>query len=54
MQVVYFDIKGKGEPIRLLFFLSGIDFEDVRMKPDEFMERKANNEFPYGQLPLVT
>mmetsp|Transcript_18415 Transcript_18415/g.22537 ORF Transcript_18415/g.22537 Transcript_18415/m.22537 type:complete len:241 (+) Transcript_18415:53-775(+) len=54
LKLVYFDIKGKGEPIRLLLNYLGIPFEDYRFKSrDEFMEMKTNGTLSFGQVPAL-
>ncbi|KAI0988408.1 hypothetical protein GJ496_003256 [Pomphorhynchus laevis] len=50
-RLVYFDDKGKGEAIRLLFSISNVDFEDVRVNADKWKEIKDST--PTGLLPLV-
>lgn len=34
-KLTYFFFRGLGEPIRLLFHLAGVQFEEVRMNPDQ-------------------
>ena len=34
LKLIYFDTKGRGEPIRLILARKGIDFEDVRLSLD--------------------
>ncbi|KAI0988411.1 hypothetical protein GJ496_003259 [Pomphorhynchus laevis] len=50
-RLVYFDVKGRGEAIRLLFSAANVDFEDVRVNPDEWKEIKDST--PTGLLPLL-
>lgn len=52
IKLTYFDIEGVAEPVRLALALSGTQFEDVRIKFDEWKELKPKT--PYGQVPLMT
>ncbi len=47
-QLLYFDVYGKAEPIRMLLNHAKITFEDVRLTQDQFKEKKAAGEFPSG------
>jgi glutathione S-transferase len=50
-KLIYFDIRGRGELIRLLFAQSGVPFEDCRIKHEEWPEFKPLT--PFGSLPIV-
>ncbi|KAI0988407.1 hypothetical protein GJ496_003255 [Pomphorhynchus laevis] len=50
-RLIYFDVKGKGEAIRLLFAAANVDFEDVRVNADKWKEIKDST--PTGLLPLL-
>ncbi|CEL93412.1 unnamed protein product [Vitrella brassicaformis CCMP3155] len=53
-KLLYFDIKARGEPIRLCFAIAGIDFDDVRIGRDELSALKEEpGKLPFGQLPVV-
>jgi len=50
-KLTYFVIKGRAEPIRLAFTVGGVDFEDIRITPDQWPSLK--NKAPSGQLPFL-
>lgn len=47
----YFDGRGRGEAIRLIFVLGNEKFEDRRYDFDEWPKYKPN--MPLGQLPVL-
>ncbi|KAG7363067.1 glutathione S-transferase, N-terminal domain containing protein [Nitzschia inconspicua] len=51
IKLTYFDIEGAAEPVRLALALSGVDYEDERIKFPDWKELKPKT--PYGQLPLM-
>lgn len=53
IKLTYFDGKGRAEPIRLAFIVGGIEFEDERIPPSEFMERKTSGKLTFGSLPVL-
>ena len=53
MRLIYFDIPGKAEAIRLCAAVAGVPLEDVRVTREEFAEMKAKGELPYGQVPAL-
>ena len=38
-RVLYYSGKGRGEPIRMMFALAGVKFEDIRFEQDEWLEK---------------
>ncbi|MFT5115603.1 MAG: glutathione S-transferase [Parasphingorhabdus sp.] len=52
IKLTYFDIDGgRAEPLRLAFFIGGIDFEDHRISFSEF--RDMRNDLPFRALPVL-
>nr|AYN44546.1 glutathione S-transferase S7-1 [Brachionus koreanus] len=47
----YFDIKFRGEFIRFILSYAGANFEDNRIKPEDWPALKPNT--PFGQLPVL-
>lgn len=52
-KLTYFDSPGRAEPIRVALHMSGIAFEDVRLKFPQFIEGKARGDFPLGSVPVL-
>lgn len=52
-KLTYFDSPGRAEPIRIALRISGIAFEDHRIKFPQFMEGKAKGEYPLGSVPVL-
>ncbi|XP_068085135.1 glutathione S-transferase [Anabrus simplex] len=50
-KLTYFDIKGVGEHIRYVLSYGGADFEDKRIKQEDWPKFKSST--PYGKLPLL-
>jgi glutathione S-transferase len=50
-KLTYFDSRGLTEASRLLFKYGDIDFEDVRIKREEWPQLKETT--PFGQLPVL-
>eukprot|EP00808_Paulinella_micropora_P007323 g80883.t1 len=53
LKLYYFDIPGKGEPIRLACAVNGIDLEDIRISYEDFNKMKEEGKLPFGQLPCL-
>lgn len=49
-KLTYFDVKGAGESIRLLFTYGGIEFEDNRVNKDDWPKIKASKYYLNGTL----
>lgn len=53
-KLYYFNIKGKGEPIRLFCAYAGIDLEDIRFNTfAEFAEVRDKGVLAFGQVPML-
>jgi glutathione S-transferase len=54
LKLYYFDIKGKGESIRLICAYSGLKLQDHRFESrDEFKAMKEGSRLPFGQVPML-
>eukprot|EP00188_Purpureofilum_apyrenoidigerum_P003329 Plantae.Rhodophyta-Purpureofilum_apyrenoidigerum.ctg3459.p1 GENE.Plantae.Rhodophyta-Purpureofilum_apyrenoidigerum.ctg3459~~Plantae.Rhodophyta-Purpureofilum_apyrenoidigerum.ctg3459.p1 ORF type:complete len:208 (+),score=37.29 Plantae.Rhodophyta-Purpureofilum_apyrenoidigerum.ctg3459:352-975(+) len=53
LKLIYFDGKGRAEPIRLALSIGKVDFEEERVNFDEFVARKKSGEFMYGKMPVL-
>lgn len=51
--LTYFDGPGRAEPIRVALRISGLSFEDRRLKFPEFAEARARGDFPLGSVPVL-
>ena len=50
-KVTYFDFAGsRGEEVRLALVIAGVDFDDNRVKDDDFARIKSD--LPFGSLPV--
>lgn len=52
MKLLYFDLRGRAEMIRLALHAGGVDFEDVRFGRGEWSEIKPTT--PRGSVPVLT
>lgn len=53
-KLLYFDIPGKAEPVRLAFTYAGIAFEDYRFaERAEFIALKESGKLMFGQVPAL-
>lgn len=50
-KLLYFNSRGRAEPIRMIFAHCDVDFEDKRLTPDEWKEMKPS--IPFNQLPAL-
>tara|TARA_B110001450_G_C17479025_1_gene423406 strand:+ start:29 stop:259 length:231 start_codon:yes stop_codon:yes gene_type:complete len=53
MKLTYFDLYARAEPIRMMLWKAGVEFEDERLQMnEEWAERKPNT--PHGVCPIIT
>ena len=54
MKLYYFDIYGRAEPFRFLLWHAKVEYEDIRIKGEEWPKLRAENpeKFEFGQLPM--
>lgn len=52
-KLYYFNLRGRAEPIRLLFKAAGVDYEDKRLTGEEWAAMKSAGKAPFGQMPLL-
>ena len=50
-KLTYFDLRARGEPIRLLFAAAGQEFTDNRVQLQSWPDLKSST--PFGQLPFL-
>jgi len=50
-KLVYFDLRGRAEVIRLLFAAAGVPYEDYRVERSRWSELKPST--PFGQIPVL-
>ena len=53
MKLFYFDVYGRGEPLRMILSYSKTPYEDIRLTHEEFQKMKAEGKFTYGQVPAL-
>ncbi|KAL3673703.1 hypothetical protein V7S43_001400 [Phytophthora oleae] len=51
LKLVYMPKPGRGEPIRLAFYIGGVEFEDERITREELANLKPS--LPFNQLPVL-
>ncbi|GMR37928.1 hypothetical protein PMAYCL1PPCAC_08123, partial [Pristionchus mayeri] len=50
-KLTYFELRARGEPIRMMFAIAGIPYEDQRIKLEDYPDFKK--ETPFGCLPML-
>jgi len=51
MKLYYFDLYGRAEPIRMALFKAGVEFEDIRLTGQAWMDFKTSGKLEFGQCP---
>ena len=51
LKLTYFPAQGRGEPIRLAFYIGDVEFEDERVPLEEMLARKPS--LPFNQFPVL-
>lgn len=53
LRLRYFPFPGRAGPIRDALNIGRVEFEDEHIPPEEFGQRRAAGEFPFGGLPVL-
>ena len=53
LELLYFDLPGKGEPIRLFCRYIGLQFKDTRLTRQEFESLREQGKLLFNQLPCL-
>lgn len=53
LRLRYFPFTGRAAPIRDALNMGKVAFEDIHVPPEEFGQRRAAGEFPFGGLPVL-
>ena len=53
LTLVYFDLYGRAEPIRMALWKAGIQYEDKRLSEDKFKMFQKHGQLPFGTLPIL-
>ncbi|XP_031572873.1 hematopoietic prostaglandin D synthase-like isoform X2 [Actinia tenebrosa] len=51
--LVYFDLRGRGESIRMVLAFTGVKYTEERVTMEGWPEIKSSGRCPFGQLPLL-
>jgi glutathione S-transferase len=54
LELTYFDVAGRAEPIRIALALAGLSFVDHRLSYAQFGAEKQKGSFPLGSVPVLT
>ena len=53
VKLIYLNIRGLAEPIRLAFFVAGIEFDDLRVSYEGVARLREAGFVPFGQVPAL-
>jgi glutathione S-transferase len=53
LAIEYFNMRGRPEAGRYCLWMANIDFNDIRVKREEFAANKAKGKYPMGQVPVL-
>ena len=51
--LVYFDILGRGEPIRMTFAACGVEYDEESVPYGDMKGQAGSKEWPFGQAPVL-
>lgn len=49
----YFQLYGRGEPVRMALYKAGIEFTDNRVTGQAWKDLQASGKLPFGQMPAL-
>ena len=52
-KLTYFNVRGRAEHTRMLFAAAGVEFEDCRIKKEDWAKLKEGKDFYYSVLSLI-
>ena len=53
MKVYYFELYARAEPIRMILAKAGVEFENVRLSGQAWVDFKSSGKLEYGQMPAL-
>ena len=53
-KLTYFPIRGRAECIRMVFAAAGVEFENVRVNPEEWFTKLKQCEYMYQNIIFMT
>lgn len=53
LKLIYFDVPGRAEPMRLALFIGGVEFVDQRITSEEMGALKEDGTLPFNQVPVL-
>ena len=52
-KLTYFNVRGRAEHTRMLFAAAGVEFEDCRIKKEDWAKLKEGKDFYYSVLSMT-